>query len=158
MDDCNGRTKPLVVKSLSGFSVARQVPAQRVAHCVLIPPGRVQQPLHPDRLRVPGELRQRPPVLALHPRHQAKKIGMRPQPRLPPEKSRGHHWREHVIKPAQPPGRVNLPSAWRHGRNTISKNSHTPMITKRPSSRHATTPTILTKCSCLIRRPESLER
>jgi len=48
-----------------------QVPHHVPAHRVGVPRVEVQQPLHPVRRHIPGELRQRPPVLPLRVRQQA---------------------------------------------------------------------------------------
>jgi len=110
------------------------------------------RPLHPIGGSLPGKLRQRPPVLALHPRHQPQQVRPGPQPRLPPEERRGHHLSEHLIKVRQPPGRVDPVNAGHHGHSMINQDSHTQMIMRRPSSRHLATPRALTKCCCPTKR------
>ena len=118
----------------------RHVPDQPIPDLVLVPDRGVQQPLHPQRRAIPGELRDRPPVRPVQPRHQPQQIPLRPQPRLPPPERRRHHPVEHVIKTIQPPGRINLPYPGHDGRRAINQCSHSQMITKRPSPCHDATP------------------
>jgi hypothetical protein len=112
---------PARVADLSGH-----VPDQPVPDRVLIPDRLVQQPLHPQRRLIPGELRDRPPVRPLQPRHQAQQVRLRAQPRLPAEERRRHHPSEHVIKAIQPASRIHIPYAGRDGRTAIHQDSHMP--------------------------------
>ena len=65
---------------------------------------------------------------------------------LPAVKRWRDHPREHLVKPFQPPSRVNLPYAWRHGRSVIHQCSHKPDDHGAAVSRHARTPPNITKC------------
>ena len=101
-------------------------PDQPVPHQVLVPHRLIQQPLHPQRRLVPGELRDRLPVRPLQPGHQAQQVRLRPQPRLPAPERRRHHPGEHVIKPVQPTGRIHIPYAGHDGRTATKKDCHKP--------------------------------
>jgi hypothetical protein len=72
------------------------VTTQVITDLAGIPPGTIQQPLHPVRRRVPGRLRQLPAVLALQRGQQPHQVQPSLPPRLhPPEPAR--HPREQRI-------------------------------------------------------------
>ncbi len=81
--------------------VLHHIRPQVNTHLPRVPPGVVQQPLHPIRRGVPGRLRQLPAVLALHRSQQPRHIRPRLPPRLDPAEP-ARHPPEQRIQPRHP--------------------------------------------------------
>ena len=112
------------------------------------PTGRVQQSPHHVRHRVSGELCQRPPVLAFQPRHQVKKDRNAPGATAPSGRTPGPPPARTCHQATRPLNGGQSPQSRAPRPQRDSKDSHSPMITKRPCSRHTAMPGILTKCCC----------
>lgn len=110
---------------LQGTEPFGHLSPQRVPQPAGVPARMVQQPLHPIRRGVPGQLGQRPAILTLQRAQQTQQIRPGPQPRLSATEQRRCHLREQFIEPLRPGSRVDLHYSGRHGHRR-SFGSHTP--------------------------------
>jgi hypothetical protein len=82
--------------------MGHDVPPQDVAHRVDLPHGASQQVLHPVRRAVPSDLRELPPVLALHRTHQRLEVLRGSLARVPARKVRTETVAD-LLQPVRPP-------------------------------------------------------